>query len=48
MYLRLNFSCKSKASNLLQPKLSASYKESVAAIIQSVNVTFLTLEEKTL
>ena len=41
-YLRLNFSWKSKALNLRQPKLSASYKESVAAIFQSVNVTFLT------
>ena len=32
---------KSKASNLRQLKLSASCKENVAAIFQSVNVTFL-------
>ena len=38
----LNFSCKSKALNLRQAKLSASCKESVAAIFQSMNVTFLT------
>ena len=37
MYLRLNFSRKSKALNLRQPKLSACYKENVAAIFQSVN-----------
>ena len=42
VYLRLNLSWKSKASNLMQPKFSASYKESVAAILQSVNVNFLT------
>ena len=42
VYLRLNFSWKSKALNLRQPKLSASYKESVTAIFQSVNVPFLT------
>ena len=30
MYLRLNFSWKSKALNLRQPKLSASYNESIA------------------
>ena len=42
MYLRLNVSSKSKALNLRLPKLSASYKESVAAIFQSMNVTFLT------
>ena len=42
VYLRLNFSLKSKASNLRQSKLSASYKESVAVIFQSVNVIFLT------
>ena len=40
--LRLNFYRKSKASNLRQSKLSASYKENVAAISQSLNVTFLT------
>ena len=28
--------------NLRQPKLSTSYKESVAATFQSMNVTFLT------
>ena len=33
---------KEKASNIRQPILSAFYKESVAAIFQSVNVTFLT------
>ena len=38
----MNFSWKSKASKLRQSKLSASYKESVAAIFQSVKVTFLT------
>ena len=36
------FSWKSKALNLRQPKLSASYKESVIEIFQSVDVTFLT------
>ena len=41
-YLRLNFSWKSKASNLRQPKLSASYIENVPAIFLLVNVTFLT------
>ena len=42
VYLKLDISWKSKVSNLRQPKLSAPYKESVAAIFQSVNVTFLT------
>ena len=37
----MNFRCRSKASNLRQPKLSASYKETVAAIFQSVNIIFL-------
>ena len=36
MYLRLNFSWKSKALNLRQPQLSASYKESVAASVSNV------------
>ena len=31
-----------KGLNLWQPKLSASFKESVAALFLSVNVTFLT------
>ena len=31
VYLRLKFSCKSKAPNLRQPKLSTSYKESVCS-----------------
>ena len=38
VYLRLNFISKSKALNLRQPKLSASYKESLVAIFQSQNV----------
>ena len=42
VYLRMNFSWKSKASNLRQPKLSDSYKENVATIFQSMNVVFLT------
>ena len=33
--------CKSKAPNLRQSKFSASYIESVVAIFQSKNVTFL-------
>ena len=37
-----DFIWKSKAPNLKQAKLSACYKESVAAIFRSVNVTFLT------
>ena len=37
--LRLTFK---KGLNLWQPKLSASFKESVAALFLSVNVTFLT------
>ena len=45
MYLRLTFSWKWKASNLRQSKLSASYKESAAAILQSVNVIFFNLEK---
>ena len=42
VYLRLKFSRKLKTSNLRQPKLSASYKENVAAIFQIVNDIFLT------
>ena len=38
VWLRLNFSWKSKASNIRQPKLSASQKQSVAANFRSVNV----------
>ena len=34
VYFRLNFISKSKALNLRQPKLSAFYKKSVAAIFQ--------------
>ena len=40
--LEVNFSWKSNALNLRQPKLSASYKEIVDAIFQSMNATFLT------
>ena len=40
--MKPNFGKKSKALNLRQSKLSASYKESVAAIVQSVNIIFLT------
>ena len=42
--MRLNFSWKSNASNIRQPKLSASYKENVAAIFQS-KCYFLNLEK---
>ena len=42
VYLRLNFSWKSKALNVREPKLSTSYKKSVAVIFQSMNVIFLT------
>ena len=48
MYWGLNFSWKSKALNLRQPKLSASYKESVAAIFQSMNATFLTWKRQSI
>ena len=39
---------KIKSINLRQPKLSASYKESVASVFQSVNITFLALKSKSI